>query len=234
MRLLTKRTSRPDKHCHSSENSRWNGSFLYILAHHSSDWLPNCMFALHLHRQGSHNPQVLHRVWLGSDSLSNPREARPSETMWLFDISANTPELRKNPQTRPFFYSKKRSLEHFAEHRNHSLFSVTCCFSFTFRVSCPGREKVSRKPWGGGRGCGSNPLSGYVLYSQGSRRTWSYTIQMCKAQGAILALTRWKRVVKCNKWRQKENNNMTNTLFLTPFLYWHCSFTADTNILLTN
>lgn len=86
---------------------------LYKVAHHSSDWLPNCMIALHLLlnipnlRQGSHNPQVSRRVWLGSDSLSNPREARQAETMEIFYIFANTPE------TCPLFCPRKMSL---AEH----------------------------------------------------------------------------------------------------------------------
>ena len=43
------------------------------------------MIALHLSlntanlRQGSHIPQVFHRVWLGSYSLPNPRETRPTK-----------------------------------------------------------------------------------------------------------------------------------------------------------
>jgi len=60
--------------------------FTYInkVAHRGSDWLPNGKIALHLPlntanlRQGSHIPQELHRVWLGSYSLPNPRQTRPS------------------------------------------------------------------------------------------------------------------------------------------------------------
>jgi hypothetical protein len=92
---------------------------LYKVAHHNCDWLPNCMITLHLplnipyRRQGSHNPRVpAHRVWLGSDSLPYPPEARPSETICI-------PEAERDPWRYacpiPSFLFQT-SLGHLAEH----------------------------------------------------------------------------------------------------------------------
>jgi hypothetical protein len=88
-------------------------------------------------RQGSHNPQVPHRVWLGSDSLSNPREARTPETIRIFYIFVNTPELPRNPP-RPalIFVSERIPLNSWQNTRNHNLFSVTC-FPFRSRFRVP-------------------------------------------------------------------------------------------------